>query len=51
MLNRITGSDFARPIVPYIGMVALVQVENVFIIEQTCYLSMSVAMVQKVRLS
>ena len=28
---------FARPIVPYIGMVAPVQVENVFIIERTCY--------------
>ena len=35
--TRITGNDFARLIVPYIGMVALVQVENVFIIEQTCY--------------
>ena len=28
---------FSRPIVPYIGMVALVQVENVFIIERTFY--------------
>ena len=37
VLNRVTGGDFARPIVPYIGMVAPVQVENVFIIERTCY--------------